>query len=86
MKPANLFIGFTLGALTGIALGILFAPDSSEKTRRKIVYVVKRNNKAIQGRLQHYQEYLKKLKDKENNKVEELLDNAYLQAEQEGDD
>ena len=51
MKPLNLLIGFTVGAMTGIALGLLFAPDEGVKTRRKVVYIVKKNNRALKSRL-----------------------------------
>lgn len=33
---SNLLIAFTLGGLVGAGLALLFAPQSGEKTRRKI--------------------------------------------------
>ena len=51
MKPINLLIGFAVGTLTGMALGLLFAPDEGAKTRRKVIYVVKKNNRALKSRL-----------------------------------
>lgn len=87
MKPINLLIGFAVGAVTGVALGLLFAPDKGDRTRRRVVYVVKRNNRAIRSRIQNYkahhpgkgqvpQEPVTK------DQVNKLLDNAYIEAVQ----
>ena len=58
MKPANLILGFMVGAITGTALGLLFAPDKGERTRRKVIYVAKKNNKAIKSKINHYKEVI----------------------------
>lgn len=87
MKPVNLLIGFVVGAVTGAALGLLFAPDKGDKTRRRIVYVVKRNNRAVRSRIQNYRTHhatksqipQEPVTDKQLNK---LLDNAYIEAVQ----
>ncbi len=83
MKPFHLLIGFAVGAVTGAALGLLFAPDKGDRTRRRIVYVVKRNNRAVKSRIENYRarhghpiEHLSK------NQLNNLLDNAYVEAEQ----
>lgn len=35
-KETNIISGFVLGAITGVAIGVLFAPSSGKRTRRKI--------------------------------------------------
>ncbi|MEG1186353.1 MAG: YtxH domain-containing protein [Bacteroidales bacterium] len=87
MKPVNLLIGFAVGAITGAALGLLLAPDKGDKTRRRIVYVVKRNNRAVRSRIQNYRAHHGKhnaipqepVTDKQLNN---LLNNAYIEAVQ----
>jgi gas vesicle protein len=49
-KSSRSFWAFTVGAITGAALGILYAPDKGENTRDKLAF-----------QLQKYQEQLKKL-------------------------
>ena len=36
MSTSKMLLGFVAGAAVGAALGILFAPDKGEETRRKI--------------------------------------------------
>ncbi|MDO5570527.1 MAG: YtxH domain-containing protein [Bacteroidales bacterium] len=86
MKTVNLLVGFAVGAVTGAALGLLFAPDSGDRTRRKIVYVVKKNNRNAKNKLHDYREAIDKLihhYEKGNiseKQIDQLLDNAYIEA------
>jgi gas vesicle protein len=61
-KSGKSFWAFTLGALTGATLGILYAPDKGEHTRDRLAF-----------QLQKYQEQLKKLIDEmvDGNEVPE---------------
>lgn len=36
MSSKNVFMGFLAGAATGALIGVLYAPDKGEKTRKKI--------------------------------------------------
>lgn len=49
-KSSRSILAFTLGAVTGAVLGILYAPDKGENTRDKLAF-----------QLQKYQTQLKKL-------------------------
>lgn len=85
MKPVNLLIGFAVGAVTGAALGLLFAPDKGDRTRRRIVYVVKRNNRAVRSRIENYKSHRKPEIPSEpvsKEQLNKLLDNAYVEAVQ----
>ena len=70
MKPINLLIGFAVGTLTGMALGLLFAPDEGEKTRRKVIYVVKKNNLSLKSRLNQAKNELTNMASRAESELE----------------
>ena len=79
MKPINMRIGFTVGAMTGIAMGLLFAPEKGTRTRRKVVYVVKKNNRAVKSRLQNAKSNFDAIKHS-GDAVTNALNNAYIES------
>ena len=70
MKPINLLIGFAVGTLTGMALGLLFAPDEGAKTRRKVIDVVKKNNRALKSRLNQAKNELTNMASRAESELE----------------
>ncbi len=70
MKTSKVILGTIGGLVTGAILGILFAPSSGKKTRKKIA----KKSKAMK---EHAKEDFDKLIQKIDNKYKTISDDAH---------
>ena len=70
--------GFVIGAITGAAVGILTAPDTGERTRKKIKKDAQRFAEDISdSALKKFGE----VKNEINDKLDEILEKGKIQVE-----
>ncbi len=70
--------GFAIGAITGAAVGILTAPDSGERTRKKLKKDAQRFAEDVSdSALKKFSE----VKNEINDKLDEVLEKGKLQVE-----
>jgi len=73
MNAKNLIGGFITGAAIGVAAGLLLAPASGEKTRRKLV----RNSMKVKKNVVDYVENsIESLRTQFNNKIDQVSGRA----------
>jgi gas vesicle protein len=73
--------GFAIGAITGAAVGILTAPDSGERTRKKLKKDAQRFAEDISDTaLKKFSE----VKNEINDKLDEVLEKGKVQVEKIG--
>lgn len=73
MDSKKVIGGLLAGAAIGVAIGILLAPDSGERTRRKLVKGSRRLTDNLKGTVEDSVQYLK---DRFNSGVDELVKNG----------
>ena len=56
--------GFMMGAMMGVAAGVLFAPDKGSETRKKVSKKIKDFSEEIEGKIDEYAESIKSKKAK----------------------
>lgn len=70
--------GFAIGAITGAAVGILTAPDSGERTRKRLKKDAQRFAEDMSdSALKKFSE----VKDEINDKLDEVLEKGKVQVE-----
>ncbi len=75
----HFFEGIIIGALTGAILGILYAPQSGDKTREKIKHIRDENEDIIQDSKEHTENMIEKTKDAIEEgfeKLSHMIENA----------
>lgn len=73
MDSKKVIGGLLAGAAIGVAIGILLAPDSGERTRRKLVKGSRRLTDNLKGTVE---DSVQSLKDRFNSGVDELVKNG----------
>jgi gas vesicle protein len=73
-KTSNLLLGAGLAMAAGAILGMLYAPDKGERTRRRIVRNGRRLVDTVDDKISETQFDLEELKDKIDAKLDELKD------------
>lgn len=69
MNAKNLIGGLMIGAALGVAAGLLLAPASGEKTRKKIA----KDSVNLKNKVKNYVEYsVGALRDQFNEKIDQL--------------
>lgn len=86
MAKGNTFLALLTGAAVGAAVGLLYAPDSGEKTRKKLSKDAKKAQEDINKRYQEAASNLtskaKKAKSEFETRLEETLSSASYKADE----
>lgn len=85
-NSGNLLVGIAIGAISGAALGVLFAPSEGRKTRKKIADDVNKFSSDVMDKVNAEAEQLKnkanKLMHSSEQKAEEVKSQAKDKADQ----
>ena len=73
-RTSNLLAGLGLALVAGAILGILYAPDKGERTRRRIIRRGRMYADAVDDKISETQFELEELKDKIDERLDELRD------------
>lgn len=71
MSSKNVFMGFLAGAATGALMGVLYAPDKGEKTRKKIKKNSSRYAEDVKEGVNDFMDEIKERFDGMKNEVNE---------------
>jgi gas vesicle protein len=66
----SVIVAFTLGALAGAALALLYAPASGEETRRRLAEKAKEGRDRAQSAAQEGREFLERQRDNVSSTLE----------------
>ena len=69
MNAKSLIGGILAGAAVGVAIGMLLAPESGEKTQKKLVKGARKLGDSLMGSAE---ESIQSIKDRFNSKVDEV--------------
>jgi gas vesicle protein len=81
MSTKNILLATVTGLAAGIALGILFAPDKGEKTRRKILKKKGEYLDELNDRFNEFKEGIEELQNEVAEDTKDLIKKGKLKAD-----
>lgn len=80
-NTGNILIALLTGAFVGAGLGILYAPQSGDKTRKQIKKEAKNAKKSLEKKYNEASDKLSEFAEEAKSKFEEKLDSTIHQAQ-----
>lgn len=80
-KTTNTLISFLLGAATGAAIGILYAPDKGSNTRDRLSFQLDRTRKQLREFIDDLVKHKESLPNAARSEGEKVINDAKVKAE-----
>ncbi|HAA15642.1 MAG TPA: gas vesicle protein [Cytophagales bacterium] len=80
-KNTNTLISFLVGAATGAALGILYAPDKGSNTRDRLSFQLDKTRKQLTKFIEDLRKHKESLPNAARSEGEKVINDAKVKAE-----
>ena len=80
-KNTNTMISFLVGAVTGAAIGILYAPDKGSNTRDRLTYQLDKVRKQLTQFIEDLGKHKESLPNEARSEGEKVVNDATLEAQ-----